>query len=376
MSEDPIASTAERTLRLLELLLAEPEGLTPQEMLVRLGMSRSTLFELLRTLKLLGYVEQTEKRGRYRSGRRLAAWRAAPLDARQDLLSAFYQEAGRQNWPETVLLVVEGQEGILILGQVEGTQKIRSVYNTGEISSEISAAQQIFKNPTKEIIQNGYALENDNQLIEIALPICPDGSHPEAAILLSVPAFRYQPDFFHEVWLPELRAMAARLSYRLGAATYTPFSLGILADLTPAVQLSAAKISEFLQGPWTARLACVRPDGKPHVIPVWQQWNGTTFTVLAWQGSQWAEFVRQNPNVSLTIDEPWTPLRRVTARGRAEPLPYPPGSPQLESLLQGMATRYLGSQSLVGSTTHIDAAFTIKVDSLRGFQGLPAGVNN
>jgi DNA-binding IclR family transcriptional regulator len=88
---DPLAPAAERTLRLIELLLSRPEGWTPQELLVQLDLSRSSLFVLLRTLKTLGYVEQAGIRGRYVPGPRLQAWRAPQSPSAQELLTAFYQ---------------------------------------------------------------------------------------------------------------------------------------------------------------------------------------------------------------------------------------------------------------------------------------------
>src|SRR5574340_1274043 len=106
MATNPLTSSAERTLRLIEILMAEPDGLTPQEMLVVLDTSRSSLFNLLSRLKALGYVEQAERRGRYRAGPRLTAWRSAPSDSIQTLLSAFYLEAGHHTWPESKKLLV------------------------------------------------------------------------------------------------------------------------------------------------------------------------------------------------------------------------------------------------------------------------------
>ncbi|MEA4906547.1 MAG: helix-turn-helix domain-containing protein [Anaerolineaceae bacterium] len=372
MSEDPLASTAERTLRLVELLLGEADGLTPQEMIQNLGISRSSLFVLLRTLKALGYVEQIERRGRYRSGPRLLSWRGAPADQRQDLVSSFYQEAGRREWAETLLLVVPAGEGHLVLGQIEGTQPVRCVYDAGEVNPDLAAARQLFAAPpAAAVLDNGCALEEREQLYELAVPICPDGVRPEAALLLGAPAYRWTAAALLEQWLPELRIMAARLSYRLGAPTYTPYRYSVEKDMPAAIALSPAEISAFLQGPWTARLACIRPDGRPHVIPVWQEWDGHAFTMIAWQGSQWAEFVRHNANVSLTIDEPWPPLRRITARGQAAPLGYSPGSQELESLVQRLAQRYLGNAGPYPSSGQVQSAYRIRVESLRGWQGLP-----
>jgi nitroimidazol reductase NimA-like FMN-containing flavoprotein (pyridoxamine 5'-phosphate oxidase superfamily) len=127
-------------------------------------------------------------------------------------------------------------------------------------------------------------------------------------------------------------------------------------------------MAAFLNGPWTARLACIRPDGGPHVIPVWQEWDGERFVIIAWQGSQWAEYVLQNPNVSISVDEPWPPLRRVVARGKAVQMPA--DSSRLDEILLRLSGRYLG-QGTTGITGQVHIAFSILPDYLRGWQGLP-----
>src|SRR5512143_2039358 len=98
ISDEPQASAAQRTLRLVELLLANPNGLAVHEMVSQLEISRSTLFLLLNTLKQLGYAEQSEKRGRYRAAARLLAWRSAGPGVTADLSQAFYQEAEQRSW--------------------------------------------------------------------------------------------------------------------------------------------------------------------------------------------------------------------------------------------------------------------------------------
>lgn len=372
-TSDPVASTAERTLRVLECILARPDGYSPQEILDQVAISRSTLFLLLRTLKKLGYIEQTERRGRYRSGPRLQSWRAASGGLRQDLLAAFYQESASRTWTETLVLAVPAPDGFLILAQIEPEQLVRSVYTSGEVLADLPAARLALDlQPREDVIANGYAIYQSTEVVELALPVCPDGSRPEAAVILSAPAYRCGPEQLQSEWLPELRMMAARLSYRLGAPTYMPYHRQASDVLPPAAQLSAREISAFLQGPWTARLACLRPDGSPHVIPVWQEWDGASFTVLAWEGSQWADFVLANPAVSLTVDEPWPPLRRVTARGRAEPLAIPADSPKLDELVQRFTARYLGRAERSRAAGRVSSAFRIQVDHLVGWQGLPS----
>jgi len=376
MPTDPLTSSAERTLRLVELLLTEAEGLTPQEMLNVLGTSRSSLFNLLRRLKSLGYIDQNERRGRYRSGPRLQAWRTTPTDSMENLLSGFYQEAGRQSWPETLLLCVPAPEGTLILGQVETNQPVRSVYSPGEVNNELEAVTLALQaDPPEEVKTNGFAVTNPLQLFELALPICPDGSLPQAALLLSAPAYRWTHDSLIEVCLPELRVMAARLSYRLGATTYTPYHGAQHPLMGPESTLGAEELKEFLEGPWTARLACIRPDGKPHVIPVWQSWENSHFIVIAWQGSQWADYLLQNPSVSLTIDEPWPPLRRVAARGTAVPLSDKTTIKEIDRLVQRMGKRYLGASAAPLKTENVLRVFQIEPEYLRGWQGLPGSVS-
>ncbi len=375
MTNDLLVPTAERTLRLIELLLDNPDGLTPQEMLPQLELSRSSLFQLLGTLKSLGYAEQAEKRGKYRAGPRLESWRSSASPTSRDLLSAFYQEAAHQALPETLALVTSSESGPLLLAQVEGARQVRSVLTPGQPAPEQppawldAAAQALLAEPPEQVRANGYSLSSSADTLDLALPICRDGSRPDAALLLSAPGFRWQPRALLEAFLPDLRVLAARLSYQLGAPVYTPYHVQPDSRLQPTAPLTPEQIAAFLRGPWAARLACVRPDGSPHVIPVWQEWDGESFTVIAWQGSQWAGYVLQNPGVSISVDEPWPPLRRVVVRGQAQPLAAGNEQVDLDQLLQRMARRYLG-HALIGPAGRVQQAFRIRPDTLRGWQGI------
>lgn len=369
--KDSLISTAERTLKLVELFLNHPEGLTPQEILPHLGISRGALFLLLRTLKNAGYLEQSERRGRYRAGPRLAAWRTTSSEFHLNLTDAFYQETRHHPCSETLLITVPAAQGVLTLAQVESRQTVRSAYPVGEVIGTPSPAEDIFQSPPAvSVLRNGYSLKRSNEIIELALPVCPDGIHPQAALLLTAPAFRWTEETLVQQWLAELRALAARLSYRLGAATYTPYQVQQPGQLPSEAPLNPQEIRRFLQGPWTARLACLRPDGKPHVIPVWQEWDGKAFYLIAWRGSLWAEYLLNNPEASLTIDEPWPPLRRVSARGKAFPLPLGKDDPQLNDLLRRLSERYLGEAALAPSTEQIQQVFQIIPETLRGWKGL------
>ena len=362
---DDITSTTARTLRLAEALLTHPEGLAPAELLELAGGSRSTLFQLLQTFKSLGYAEQAERRGRYRPGPRLLAWTGANDRSTADLTLAFYQESARQPLAETLALLLPAEGGPLVLAQAEGSAQVRCAFTAGQNLPEVEAARlALLPAPPLEVLQNGYGLSAGPESLDLALPICRDGTRPEAALLLSAPAFRWQPEALLAACLPELRAMAARLSYRLGAPFYAPYRAEVQPELHPAGPLDAEAIGAFLQGPWAARLACLRPDGRPHVIPVWQEWDGQAFSIIAWQGSQWADYVLHNPHVSLTVDEPWPPLRRVVGRGQALPVDE---STDLGPLLARLARRYLGQPLPAGCVLR---AFRIQPETLRGWQGI------
>ena len=49
-------------------------------------------------------------------------------------------------------------------------------------------------------------------------------------------------------------------------------------------------------------LITVRPDGRPHVVPVWFFWDGETFLIFSEPNTTKVRNLRQNPNVMLALD--------------------------------------------------------------------------
>jgi len=366
----PVPAAA-RTVQLLELLLVNPQGVTPQECLKHLDVSRSTLFALLQTLKALGYIDQRKSRGRYRPGPRLVAWRGPASEYPQDLLSAFRQEAASSPLEETLALAVATPPHILILAQRESAQRVRTCYDPGQslLADESAAGFILDPSPTDTIRSTGFYLHTASETLELSVPICEDGYHPRAALLLNAPRFRYTEGAFLS-HLPALREMAARLSYRLGAPVYAPYKEPALPKIEPASPLTRDEINAFLQGPWVARLACVQPNGMPHVVPVWQEFDEDVFYIASWGGSHWAKFLLNNPSVSLTVDEPWPPFRRVSAQGVAQLLEegdYPGGT---FAILNRLSQRFLGQHLGPDTASQPWHAFRIRPEQLRGWRGL------
>jgi len=362
-------SSIEISLQLLETLAGAREGLSAAEIQKELDLSRSSLFAMLNSLKTLGYVEQAEKRGRYRAGSRLKRFinRAEPQD--DGLITAFLAECANKQYSETVLLLTPSEDGMVVTASYEARHALRISCSPGQRLPGTGAVENLFAVlPPETVIANGYASEEQDGILSISLPVCRDGSNPDMAVQLMAPAVRWNlKDLLHE-YLDSLRLTAAHLSYQLGAPAYHPYSGRQTGKPEHAAVMDAAEIDRFLGGPWTASLACIRPDGRPHVIPVWQEWDGRGFYVLAFSGSQWAEYVLKNPNVSLTVDEPWQPLRRVTARGTAEHLSGLSGE-AAEQIINRFQERYLGATRHPFENT-ISHIFRVTPDFLRGQRGI------
>jgi len=83
-------------------------------------------------------------------------------------------------------------------------------------------------------------------------------------------------------------------------------------------------VREFVAAARVCRIASVRPDGTPHVIPVCPVFDGdaTLYVDLASHGVSAAAF-RSNPSITVLIDEyhdDWSKLQAVILRCRAEEL--------------------------------------------------------
>jgi PPOX class probable F420-dependent enzyme len=63
-----------------------------------------------------------------------------------------------------------------------------------------------------------------------------------------------------------------------------------------------AHVEQRLRNDPIVWLITVRPDGRPHVVPVWFFWDGETFLIMSQPNKQKLHNLRQNPNVSLALD--------------------------------------------------------------------------
>ncbi len=67
----------------------------------------------------------------------------------------------------------------------------------------------------------------------------------------------------------------------------------------------------------TAKLATVRADGSPHVVPVWFALDGETLVFTTGAGSVKGRALRRDPRVSLCVEDDRPPYASVRVDGTA-----------------------------------------------------------
>jgi len=67
----------------------------------------------------------------------------------------------------------------------------------------------------------------------------------------------------------------------------------------------------------------VRPDGRPHTVPVWFLWDGETFLIFSQPGNLKIRNLQRNPHITLALDGTNQGGDVVTVEGEAELLSEP-----------------------------------------------------
>jgi PPOX class probable F420-dependent enzyme len=74
--------------------------------------------------------------------------------------------------------------------------------------------------------------------------------------------------------------------------------------MTHATDQRRIEIQERLRTEPTVWLSSTRPDGRPHVVPVWFNWNGSVFDLFSKPNAQKVRNLREHPAVMLAIGQP------------------------------------------------------------------------
>jgi DNA-binding IclR family transcriptional regulator len=252
-SNSGLTLTVKKAMDIVDCLAAEGAPLSAVELSRKLGLSRSTAYRLLTTLRAGGYVTQDlASPEKYRLGYKILALAGTLLDnieLRQQALPLLEELRDFAN--ETVHLVILERGQVVYIDKLECSQAVRMHSSIGRLgfmhSTAVGKAMAAFMPretvtrildqhgmpaPTSNTITDraafeqeldrvraqGYALdnvENEEGIRCVAAPILSFGGKPVAAFSLSGPAFRMTLERA-EALSEAVRLTAARISRQLG----------------------------------------------------------------------------------------------------------------------------------------------------------------
>jgi PPOX class probable F420-dependent enzyme len=106
-------------------------------------------------------------------------------------------------------------------------------------------------------------------------------------------------------------------------------------------KMSRAECLAFMMAqPYTGKLATVRPDGRPHVAPIWFALDGEQLLFTTWHATAKAVNLRHNPQISLCVDDQSPPFAFVKYDGTAAFIDDPAELLRWATIIAG---RYMGA---------------------------------
>ncbi|MBA2362528.1 MAG: PPOX class F420-dependent oxidoreductase [Chloroflexia bacterium] len=97
----------------------------------------------------------------------------------------------------------------------------------------------------------------------------------------------------------------------------------------------------LLHGTRTGKLATVRADGRPHIVPIWFLLDGDIVVFNTGEGSVKARNMRRDPRVSLSVDDERPPFAFVLIEGTVE---FVDEHDALRLWATRIAARYMGAE--------------------------------
>jgi PPOX class probable F420-dependent enzyme len=122
------------------------------------------------------------------------------------------------------------------------------------------------------------------------------------------------------------------------------------------------EVDEFLAQPNPAVVATLRPDGSPHTVPTWYDWEGGRVLLNMEATRLRLRHMRHDPRVALTVrGESW--YRHVSVLGRVVSIEDDPELADIDRL----ARRYTGSPFSRREATRVSA--WVEVERWHGWEG-------
>lgn len=107
-----------------------------------------------------------------------------------------------------------------------------------------------------------------------------------------------------------------------------------------------AHIDKRLRAELMMWLSTVRPDGRPHLVPVWFLWDGRAILIFSQPNQQKLRNLQHNPNVVVALDTAGQGDDVVMIEGKAELL----NDPAVSAALPAYAEKYKQRLELYGWT--------------------------
>lgn len=302
-----------RAVHALEHLASSQQPLSLTALGRAIDVGPSSLLAILTTLRNLGLVSRSPRDGHYLPGPGLvalgtaAAQRLEPLQTFDLLASELVETLG-----ETVVLWVQQGDGLAMAAVREGTRPLRYVPPLGVRLPASGWAAASADGLTEGQLEPGVWL--------LAAPL------DEHALLAIV-----GPD----ARLKQAEGDRARAALRGLTATDPDGAWGARG----AGPIEPRELDTFLTQALVASLSYLSDDGYPASVPLWYDWDGQAFWLVPSPAAEWAEHIRRNPRVSLSVSESTPPLRRVLARGPIVAVQDPDAS-QWRGVESRLAARY------------------------------------
>jgi hypothetical protein len=106
-------------------------------------------------------------------------------------------------------------------------------------------------------------------------------------------------------------------------------------------RMETSEMEAFLAQGIVGRLGVNDDEGWPYVVPVWYQYADGGFYIIPRERSVWAEYMKRDPRVFLTIDVT-DGLGKVMVKGEADLLETPNVGGKWVEIAREMSLRYLG----------------------------------
>lgn len=129
--------------------------------------------------------------------------------------------------------------------------------------------------------------------------------------------------------------------------------------------MSPEEVRAFLlSGQRTGKLATVKKDGKPHVVPIWFDLDGDEIVFTTWHTTTKAANLRRDPAVAFCVDDEAPPYAFVEIEGSAR---LDEHAPDLFYWSRRIAERYLGAQvaDAYGKRNAVDGEILVRVRPLK-----------